>query len=237
MKDDQGVSIIETPTEFETRAHLKFKDDSLLSRALTHRSYLNEYTDALEDNERLEFLGDAVLDFIVGAWLYNRFPEMNEGEMTRLRAALVRTEKLADFARELDMGPALRLGKGEDEGGGRDRDAMLCACFEALTGALYLDQGIVAVEEFTAPFLEKGVDYILENHYDKDAKSVLQEWAQGQGHSPPNYRIIAEDGPDHQKTFEVEVFVNDEAMGSGSGHSKQSASKKAASVALNKLNL
>lgn len=104
MTDDQGVSIFETPLEFETRVHLKFKDDSLLSRALTHRSYLNENTDALEDNERLEFLGDAVLDFIVGAWLYNRFPEMNEGEMTRLRAALVRTEKLADFARELDMG-------------------------------------------------------------------------------------------------------------------------------------
>ncbi len=136
---------------------MPFKNWLLLSRALTHRSYLNEHTDALEDNERLEFLGDAVMDFIVGAWLYNRYPEMAEGDLTRMRSALVHTERFAEFARELDLGQAMRLGRGESQGGGRERDALLCDTFEAMIGALYLDCGIDAVKKFTAPSAGDGL--------------------------------------------------------------------------------
>ena len=145
MEPTQGERLEETPRQLAQRLELSFSDYLLLSRALTHRSYLNEHPEAIEDNERLEFLGDAVLDFLVGAWLYNRFPEMAEGSLTRLRSALVRTEQLADFAQKIDLGRAMRLGRGEAGSGGRQRLALLCATFEALVGALYLDQGVDAV--------------------------------------------------------------------------------------------
>ena len=228
---------IESPKDFASRNALPFNNFSLLSRALTHRSYLNEHNEALEDNERLEFLGDAVLDFVVGGWLYNRFPEMAEGALTRLRAALVKTEQLAIFGELIDIGKALRLGRGEEEGGGRKRKAMLCASFEALIGALYLDLGIAAVEKFTGPFLENAIPVILKNHQDHDPKSILQEWAQSQGYAIPNYRVIKEDGPDHAKTFTLEVHVNGEAIAEGGGQSKQDASKVAARKAINKFDL
>jgi ribonuclease-3 len=124
----------ETPQDFARRLSLPFLDMLLLSRALTHRSYLNEHSDALEDNERLEFLGDAVLDFVVGAWLYNRYPEMPEGDLTRMRSALVYTESLAEFGRQVNLGHAMRLGRGEAQAGGRDRSALLCDTFEAVIG-------------------------------------------------------------------------------------------------------
>ena len=145
MEPTQGERLEETPQKLAKRLGLDFCDYLLLSRALTHRSFLNEHPEAIEDNERLEFLGDAVLDFLVGAWLYNRFPEMAEGALTRLRSALVRTEQLADFALKIDLGNAMRLGRGEAKSGGRQRLALLCATFEALIGALYLDQGVNAV--------------------------------------------------------------------------------------------
>ena len=147
----EGAIEIESPDEFEARVGLNFSKTSLLRKALTHRSYINENPDVLEDNERLEFLGDAVLDFLVGAWLYNRFPEMREGELTRLRSALVRTEELAAFGRQIDLGRAIRLGRGELQAGGRERKAMLCATFEALIGALYLDADLEGVEAFLKP--------------------------------------------------------------------------------------
>ncbi len=137
----QGKLGYESLRDFSERLGLNFPDPLLLTRALTHRSFLNEHPEALEDNERLEFLGDAVLDFLVGAWLYNRFPEMSEGNLTRLRSALVRTESLAEFARQIDLGSVLLLGHGESEGGGRDRIALLCGAFEALIGAIYLEGG------------------------------------------------------------------------------------------------
>jgi ribonuclease-3 len=237
MDDIQGDPGIEPPEVFAGRLGLQFNDWLLLSRALTHRSYLNENPDAIEDNERLEFLGDAVLDFVVGAWLYNHFPEMSEGDMTRMRAALVRTETLAAFALEIDLGRALMLGRGEQGGGGRERLAMLCASFEALVGAMVLDQGIAQVERFIAPFLEKAVRRILVNQDDRDPKSLLQEWVQGQGFRPPQYRIVDEFGPDHEKTFVVEVIVDSQPVGRGEGASKQAASKAAARQALIKFDL
>ncbi|MBN2499994.1 MAG: ribonuclease III [Anaerolineales bacterium] len=226
---------VESPQQFAKRLGLNFSNPLLLSRALTHRSYLNEHPEALEDNERMEFLGDAVLDFVVGAWLYNSFPEMSEGDMTRLRAALVKTEQLAEFADDIEMGLALRLGRGEQDSGGRTRPAMLCACFEALIGAMYLDSGIVTVEKFTALMLEEAADRILAGHHDRDPKSLLQEWAQSQGYSAPHYKIISENGPDHEKIFEVEVLINGEAYGRGIGRSKQAASKVAARLVLKEL--
>lgn len=234
---DQGDLGVESPQEFARRLNLPFSDGRLLGRALTHRSYLNENPEALEDNERLEFLGDAVLDFLVGAWLYNHYPEMREGELTRLRSALVRTEQLGAFANQTGLGPIMRLGKGEDDSGGRQRLALLCATFEALVGALYLDAGIQAVREFIEPLLEQATDQILAAHKEQDPKSLLQEWVQSQGYGPPVYRTLTAVGPEHAKTFEVEVVVNGKPIGRGSGHSKQAATKVAARSALLSLGL
>jgi ribonuclease-3 len=227
----------ETPQEFASRLGLRFIDWLLLSRALTHRSYLNEHTEALEDNERLEFLGDAVLDFIVGAWLYNRCPEMPEGDLTRLRSALVYTEQLAWFARDIGLGKAMRLGRGEAQAGGRDRSALLCDTFEALIGAIYLDSGIELVRKFIFPLLEDAADEALINHKTEDPKSLFQEWAQAQGYTTPLYITRAETGPDHSKLFEVDVVTNGQIFGSGKGHSKQIAAKAAAQDALERLGL
>lgn len=222
----------ETPQSFAARLALPIKDFRLVVRALTHRSYLNENPDALEDNERLEFLGDAVLDFVVGAWLYQTFPEMNEGEMTRLRSSLVSTERLGEFGRRIEINRALRIGHGEEEGGGRTRTSMLCNAFEALVGALYLDGGIPAVQQFVAPMLTETMLRIRAVEGDRDPKSQLQEWAQARGFGVPHYAIIAEHGPDHSKDFVVEVHVGGRILGQGEGRSKQAASKIAARAAL-----
>ncbi len=218
----------ETPQELAIRLDLPFTDVMLLSRALTHRSYLNEHAEAIEDNERLEFLGDAVLDFVVGAWLYNHFPEMAEGDLTRMRSALVHTEQLAQFARDINLGAAMRLGHGEIQAGGRNRPALLCDTFEALVGAVYLQGDIQAVRKFTDPFWETAADDILSNHKDEDPKSQFQEWAQSEGYSAPLYITRNASGPDHAKVFEVEVVVNGRVFGTGIGHSKHTAAKAAA---------
>jgi ribonuclease-3 len=178
-----------------------------------------------------------VLDFIVAEWLYNHYPEKPEGDLTRLRAALVHTDQLADFARKIDLGLALRLGRGEVQAGGRDRTTLLCDAFEALVGALYLDGGIDAVNTFMVPFLTDVVDVILQNHMDDDTKSRFQEWAQGHGHTSPKYVLVAEEGPDHNKTFEMEVRIGNEPFGRGVGPNKQSAEKAAAREAMEKLGI
>ncbi len=227
----------EAPQEFARRLGLPFSDWLLLSRALTHRSYLNEHSDALEDNERLEFLGDAVLDFVVGAWLYNRYPEMPEGDLTRMRSALVYTEALAELGRKVSLGNAMRLGRGEAQAGGRERSALLCDTFEAVIGALYLDAGISAVLDFVSPLLEQASDEILASRKTEDPKSLFQEWAQSEGLSAPQYLTRNSLGPDHSKLFEVDATINGKVYGTGQGHSKQTAAKDAARDALNKLGL
>jgi ribonuclease-3 len=232
-----GVTGFESPIDFKTRLGIPFRDILLLSRALTHRSYLNEHPEALEDNERLEFLGDAVLDFLVGAWLYNHFPEMAEGELTRLRSALVRTEQLAEFARKIDLGNAMRLGRGEAAAGGGNRPALLCGTFEALIGALYLDLGMDEVRAFLETILKETTDDILLTRKEQDPKSIFQEWAQSQGFGPPNYRTVSTSGPDHNRLFEVEVWVGEKRYGFGKGHSKQAATKAAAKDAIITLDL
>lgn len=225
--------ILPLPNNLEHLLDLSFVDKSLLDRALTHRSFLNENPDwALEDNERLEFLGDAVLDFVVGEYLYHYFPEGREGELTSLRAALVRTETLADFAQQIKLGNYIRLGRGEAESGGRGRPALLCSAFEALVGALYLDQGIETVATFMTRFIVPAISRILVQELDKDAKSRLQEWSQEHWRLTPTYRTVAERGPDHAKEFTVEALIGDEVYGQGTGHSKQAAEQAAAMAAL-----
>jgi ribonuclease-3 len=232
-----GELSTDNPQVFAQRIGLQFQNYSLLNRALTHRSYLNEHPDALEDNERLEFLGDAVLDFIVGAWLYNQFPEMAEGDLTRLRSALVRTEQLAEFGNGIEIGSFLRLGKGEAASGGRMRQAILCGAFEALVGAIYIDTGLSSVKRFIEPRLENAVKTILKNRQHRDSKSMLQEWSQAQGFEPPLYKMISMDGPEHNKTYDIEVLIDGKSLGVGTGRSKQAAAKAAARNALNLLGL
>lgn len=214
----------------ELKKHLpeNFTGDFLLKRALTHRSYFNENKDAVEDNERLEFLGDSILNFVVAEWLYNRFPEKQEGFLTKIRSALVHTKQLATFAREIELGDALLLGKGEDQAGGRDRDAILCDAFEALVAAIYLGTDMDTVKAFVFPFVEAQAGVIVKNHSEIDVKSRLQEWAQSQGFPSPIYQLISAQGPDHSKTFEVGVWINNQHMASGKGPNKQAAEKAAA---------
>lgn len=226
----------ESPAALSKRLGLPFKNYLLLSRALTHRSYINEHPEALEDNERLEFLGDAVLDFISGAWLYNHFPEMAEGELTRMRSALVRTEQLADFARRINLGPAMRLGRGEVVARGRDRDVLLCACFEALVGAIFLQNGIEAAMIFVHPFLENAANIMLLEPDTFDPKSRLQEWSQAQRLGIPQYITVQASGPDHERKFEVEVQINGKVFGRGIGQSKQVATRVAAQNSLELIN-
>jgi ribonuclease-3 len=223
-------------SELEQTLGVDFADKSLLQRALIHRSYLNEHPDfPLEDNERLEFLGDAVLDFVTGEYLYHRFPELREGPLTSLRSTLVRRETLARFARYFDLGQHLLMGHGEASSGGRKRPATLCAAFEALIGALYLDQGLEAVMDLVEPLIAPQVAHTLRENADKDPKSLLQELVQGLMHHTPRYMTIAANGPDHAKEFTVQVLVGGEPYGQGSGRSKQQAAQEAAREALERL--
>ncbi len=210
-----------------------FHDKSLLQRALTHRSYLNEMPDVpWEDNERLEFLGDAVLDFIVAEYLYHRFPEMSEGDLTTVRSYLVRRRTLATFAREIRLGQYLLMGAGEVRSGGREREAVLCAAFEALVGALYLDQGLETARQFILTFVDRILPQAVNEALHKDAKSRLQEWSQATLHITPRYVTVASEGPDHAKVFTVEVHIGPVVAGRGQGASKQEAAQAAAEHAL-----
>jgi ribonuclease III len=226
----------ELPIDLAKRLGLPFSNDlSLLQRALTHRSYVNEHPESIEDNERLEFLGDAVLDFLVGAYLYNHYPEMAEGDLTRMRSALVHTEQLARFAKKIDLGKALRLGHGEFQANGRKKSPLLCDAFEALIGAIYLSGGINEVINFVYPMIEEKCAELTVNINIQDPKSQLQEWSQSKGLFIPSYHTKTDTGPDHAKIFEVEVIVNSVVMGSGIGRSKQIAAKNAAKAALEKI--
>lgn len=208
----------------------------LLQQAMAHRSYLYEHPDeGLESNERLEYLGDAVLTYISSVYLYRHFPHLQEGQLTALRAAAVRAETLAKFAQEIDLGRFLLLGKGEEKSGGRTRPLLLSSAFEALTGAILLDQGLDAVTDFLERFLPREFDDIVAERRQENFKSLLQEHTQGQMQATPVYRTVRTSGPSHARTFEVEVLVRDEVVGSGSGRSKREAEQAAAGDALKRL--
>ncbi|MBI1801105.1 MAG: ribonuclease III [Chloroflexi bacterium] len=222
-----------TPDDLEAALGLAFADKSLLIRALTHRSHLNESSQAAAlDNERLEFLGDAVLDFLTGEWLYHRYPEMREGELTNLRSALVKRETLARFAADICLGDYLLVSKGERAAGGHQRVTLLAGAFEALVGALYLDGGLANAKQFWDRFAEPHLLRIMQDRLDKDAKSLLQELSQGVFQAKPIYQLSAVTGPDHDKEFDVQVLIGGRVMGTGHGHTKQGAEQEAARGAL-----
>lgn len=214
------------------RAGIRFSDPELVRRALTHSSYTNENPDWMEDNERLEYLGDAALDFLAAAWLFRRFPDLDEGHLTRLRSALVKTEQLAHFAEELELGQAVLLGRGEEASGGRTRPALLCDAFESLIGAMYLDAGLPAVADFLEPRFQVAIDAVMEDQTLMDARSLLQIWAQAELGETPRYRTVGSMGPDHAREFVVEVSLGEGTTAQGQGHSKQEAAQQAASNAL-----
>jgi ribonuclease-3 len=223
----------ESLERLEAALGLSFRDKSLLQRAIIHRSFVNESPEyPLMDNERLEFLGDAVIDFVTAELLYHRYPEMDEGQLTRLRAALVRTEALAGQARTLGLGEYLRLGRGEVSSGGRHRPNILCGAFEAVIGAIYLDQGIEPIRALLSSLFQPEADKVVESHSDRDAKSLLQESVQAELQLTPYYHTVRESGPDHAKEFTVEVTVGNQVIGRGRGRSKQTAEQSAARDAL-----
>lgn len=219
-------------SDFEKIIGIVFKDKQLLTTALTHRSYLNENKSAKESNERLEFLGDSVLSLLVSTELYRRYKDYPEGKLTSLRSALVRTKTLGDLASSLSYGKYLLMSKGEERGGGRENKSLLADTFEAVLGAIYLDQGFATAGEFLEKHLFPLISE-LENKEDLiDFKSSLQEKIQDKVKTSPIYKVMSESGPDHDKTFTVGVFCEDKLMANGQGKSKQEAEQNAARVAL-----
>ncbi len=213
----------------------KFNNQNLQRQAFIHRSYLNETKEKISSNERLEFLGDSILSFVVSKYLYDKYPNFEEGILTSLRAQLVNTKSLADIARELNFGKLLTISKGEEESKGRENQSMLANCFEAFIGALFLDQGIKPVSDFLNKVLLKKADLIVTSRTFKDPKSLLQEKLQGRRLSSPIYKVLLEEGPAHARTFTVGVYAGEKLLSRGKGHSKQEAEINSAKNALGKL--
>jgi ribonuclease III len=217
---------------------INFNDLSLLKQALVHSSFVNELADeSLSDNERLEFLGDAILNFTSAELIYHRFPNLPEGKMTEMRVYLIREETLAQIAQELNLGIFLFLGKGEEGSGGRKKQSSMANAFEALLGAIFLDQGIETVRKFITerlePFLKERVNAQLAKNY----KGKLQEYAQSEFKKLPFYRLSGVTGPDHDRNFTVEVSLTDKVLGVGTGKNKKAAEMEAARITCERLGI
>jgi ribonuclease-3 len=210
-----------------------FKDNNLFDHALTHRSWVNEHKGERTSNERLEFLGDAILEFVVSREIFNKYPDKEEGYLTALRANLVNTVALSEFAKKMDLGSALHLSKGEEDSGGRINSSLLADTVEAIIGAIFIDRGITGAEEFIKENLMSEVDKKATEPL-KDPKSLLQEYVQSLGFPAPKYKVVEESGPDHSKKFIIEVVVNDTQWGKGEGKNKGTAEQAAAGQALGK---
>ena len=222
--------------EFEKSLDLNFENKLLIQRALTHKSYPNENRQLnLKDNERLEFLGDSVLSLSVSTYIFNEFSNLPEGELAKMRAVIVSAPILAEVAKRIDLGQFLFLGKGEEMTGGRERDSILADTMEAIFGALYLDQGFTAAADFILELLKVDIINVAEGNHIQDYKTMLQEVIQESGNYRPEYEVVDEEGPDHNKTFIVAVKLNEDSLGSGQGSSKKEAEQEAAKVALDKL--
>ena len=220
-------------SELEKRTDIVFEDKKLLRQAFVHRSYLNESKErGLEHNERLEFLGDAVLELVVTDYLYKQYPDKPEGELTAIRAALVNTTSLSDNAARLGMNDFLLLSKGESKDLGRARQYILANTYEAYIGAVYLDRGYVIANEFIEKYVLSKTDDIVKNKLWMDAKSNFQEKAQEHDGQTPRYEVVEESGPDHDKLFIVGVYLKDKEVARGEGKSKQDAEQEAAKSAL-----
>lgn len=221
--------------ELQQKIGVTFKSEELLKLAFVHRSHLNEARNIRVSNERLEFLGDAVLSFATSNFLYEKYPDYPEGTLTNIRSSLVKTKSLSDAARELNLGALLFLSHGEEASGGRENQSLLADCFEAFLGALFLDQGIDVARAFLETFLFPKADKIVEEKSYIDYKSLLQEIIQQESKVSPTYRVVKSEGPDHARTFWIEAVAGDRVLGTGIGKSKQEAEQAAASSALEKL--
>ena len=209
---------------------VKFKNRALLEEALTHKSYAMEKGGRMAFNERLEFLGDSVLSAAVAHYLFNRYPDVDEGRLSQLKSMLVSRPSLTDWGRDIEVGRYLRLSEGENATGGRERDSIVGNAMEALLGAMYLEAGFEPTQTFIDKLLNKRKRMVTADH-----KSRLQEWAQKKYKIPPSYSVRRSFGPDHAKTFEIEVSMSHEVLGSGSGKSKKEAEQAAAHDALKRL--
>ena len=232
--------------QVQDRLGYRFRDRNLLVTALTHSSAVPELRTAVEstggnsqeicDNERLEFLGDAVLDLLASEYLVAKFPDWSEGQLSRSRAYLVNAQALVEAARRLRIGQFLRLGRGEEKTGGREKSAIIADALEAIVGAIFLDSGIESAREFLHRSLfQFALEGSGERMADSDRKSALQEYLQGRGRPPAEYRLAREEGPDHQKQFHIEVWSLGECLASGEGSTKKEAEQRAARIALERL--
>ncbi len=230
------MATLAKPADLEVRLGVTFKNAELLQKALVHSSYVNENPEAApESNERLEFLGDAVLGLAVADELFAAYPDQDEGKLTEMRAHLVRRDTLAKAAERLLLGEELLLGRGEDEGGGRSRPTNLSHVYEALVGAIFLDQGLAPARDFVLRSLEDEIESVKDGGSPLDAKSRLQELCQERFQSTPIYELVESEGPDHARLFTVEAIVDGQTRGKGTGPSKQQAEKRAAREALREL--
>ncbi len=232
MKDERLAEL----AEFQDRIGYSFGNVHLLNYALTHSSFANEKELSVQEyNERLEFLGDAVLEMIASEYLYYRFPHYSEGSLTKMRASAVRGQALAVYAQRIGLGRFLLLGKGEDATGGRKRPSILADAFEAVIGAIYLDGGYEKAKEFAIKHIKDGTIDIVNGDVHYDFKTCLQEKIQSETGKPIEYRLVRQTGPDHDKTFYVKVWIGNEIWGEGTGKSKKEAEQDAAREALDKL--
>ncbi len=216
------------------RLGLAMTDLGLLDMALTHTSYAHELKGAVrpEHSERVEFLGDSVLSLVVSTYMYKNFPALAEGQLTKLRAHLVCEASLYECAKRLGLGELLLLGRGEELSGGRERPSILADAFEAVLGAIYLDQGLAVAERYLLQLLQKEIDHVCRNGIGSDYKTRLQEYLQRGGDADISYRLVDSSGPEHNKVFSCEVALSQQAMGRGSGRSKKEAEQQAAKAAL-----
>lgn len=221
-------------TEFGKKIGIKFNNQNLIQQAFVHRSYLNESKKFSTSNERLEFLGDSILSFLVSEHLYTQYSKLAEGELTNLRSSVVRTTALAKMAKQLDLGQLLLLSRGEEESGGRNNPSILADTVEAFLAAFYLDQGILAVKKILNNLLFSLIPKILAEKTYKDTKSTFQEIVQEETKNSPIYKVLQEEGPDHAKEFTVGVYVDGTLWGAGSGRSKQEAETNASRAAIEK---
>ncbi len=215
---------------------IKFRDKSLLNRAMTHRSFVNESgRTEVRDNERLEYLGDSVLALVVNEYLFKHFDSYPEGNLAKIKSAIVSERELAKVSRSLNLGSFILMGKGEEQSGGRERPSILANTLEALIGAIYLDAGFKEVRKFILPLIKQDIELIDKKTYLRDPKTTLQEYVQKKYKSRPEYQVIKESGPDHLKHFIVALLVNDQEIARGEGSSKRKAETNAATEALREI--
>lgn len=222
-------------SSLQKRIKVKFNNQSLLNRALVHRSYINEAGSSQRDNERLEYLGDSVLALVVNEYLFKHFEEYVEGDLAKIKSAVVSEGTLAKVADEINLGSYIMMGKGEEQNGGRQRPSILANTLEALIGAIYLDSGLKESKKFVLSLVKKDIERIDQQTYLRDPKTTLQEYVQKKYKDRPLYEIVNESGPDHQKEFTVRLIINEREVGLGSGNSKRKAEMDAAKKVLEKI--